>query len=98
VKASFHPEAAAEHLAHTARYEAAQRGLGARYIAAVEAAAAYVSEAPHRFPVECEPGIRRYHLRSFPYTLFFREAEGGVYFYAIAPYRRDPDYWKQRLA
>lgn len=96
MKAGFHPEAEAEHLARIARYEEIQRGLGARYLATVEAAVAHICEAPHRFP-ECEPGIRRYHLRQFPYTLFFREFGGGVYFYAIAPYRRDPDYWKERV-
>ncbi len=96
MKAGFHPEAAAEYLAHIDQYEKKQRGLGERYMTVVEVAVAYICEAPHRFPVECEPEIRRYHLRTFPYTLFFRESEGIVYFYAIAPYRRNPDYWRQR--
>ncbi len=96
MKAAFHPEAAAEHLAHIVRYEEKQPGLGGRYLAEFEAAVAYICEGPHRFPVECQPGIRRYHLRTFPYTLFFRELEGSVYFYAVAPYRRDPNYWKPR--
>jgi hypothetical protein len=27
---------------------------------------------------------------------FFRETGSGVFIHAIAPYRRDPEYWKQR--
>lgn len=96
MKAGFHPAAEAEHLAQIADYERVQPGVGARYEAAVEAAIAYIGSGPSRFPVACEPGIRRYVLKHFPFTVFFREVAGGFHIYAVAPHRRDPDYWKER--
>ncbi|HMO47021.1 MAG TPA: type II toxin-antitoxin system RelE/ParE family toxin [Rubrivivax sp.] len=92
----FHPEAQAEHLAQIAYYEGVQAGVGARCAAAVEAAIAHIDSDPLRFPVACEPGIRRCPLKRFPFTVFFRESAGGFYIYAVAPHRRDPDYWKTR--
>ncbi len=65
----FNPEARAEHLEHVAYYESRQPGLGARYLAAFNAAMVNVCTAPHRYKVEFPPNIRRYRVLGFPYNI-----------------------------
>ena len=55
----FHPEAQAEHLETVAYYETRRAGLGASYLAEFESILELVCEAPTRYPIELNPGIRR---------------------------------------
>jgi toxin ParE1/3/4 len=97
VNYGFHAAAEAEHLEQVAYYELQRVGLGARYLAEVEGALQFVSGAPHRFPIERAPNIRRFRIKRFPYTLIFREADGIVQVLAVAHHRRRPGYWVSRL-
>ena len=45
---------------------------------------------------EVERGIRRYHLKSFPYTLIYRVSGREVLVAAVAHQRRRPGYWQAR--
>ena len=45
----FNPAARIEYLEHVAYYESRQPGLGARYLAAFDAAMVKVCDAPHRY-------------------------------------------------
>ena len=58
MKVLFLPAAEAEHLEQVAYYESKQTGLGARYLAEVNAALEYIAEAPHRFRVVRRPALR----------------------------------------
>jgi toxin ParE1/3/4 len=58
----FHPAAEAEHLDQIAYYELQRDGLGGRYLAAVEGALQVICSAPHRYPLERRPNIRRFGL------------------------------------
>ncbi len=93
----FHPEAEAEHLETVAYYETRQAGLGASYLSEFEYALEQVCEAPHRYPIERQPDIRRMRLRRFPFTVFFRESEDTVQVLGVAHHRRRPSYWLSRL-
>jgi hypothetical protein len=97
VRVAFLPEAESEHLKQVAYYEAQQTGLGARYLAEVNAALEYICEAPLRFPIARPPALRRLGLRRFPFTIFFRELSGVVQVVAVAPHRRRPGYWSGRF-
>jgi hypothetical protein len=74
----FNPAARVEHLEHVAYYESRQSGLGARYLAAFDAAMVKVCEAPHRYKVEFPPDIRRYRVPGFPYNILYRQVGVGV--------------------
>jgi toxin ParE1/3/4 len=93
----FHPAAESEHLEQVAYYELQRDGLGARYLAEVEGALQVICGAPHRYPLERAPNIRRFGLKEFPYTLIFRESSGVVQVLAVAHHRRRPGYWLARL-
>ncbi len=93
----FHPEARVEHLEHVAYYESRQPGLGARYLAAFDAAMVKVCEAPQRYRVEFPPDIRRCRVPGVPYNILYRQVGADIEVLVIAPYRRRPGYWLGRL-
>jgi hypothetical protein len=78
----FNEAARVEHLEHVAYYEERRPGLGARYLAAFEAAMVKVCESPERYCVELHPGIRRFRVPGFPYNILYRlsrtDIEPGV--------------------
>jgi len=93
----FNPAARIEYLEHIAYYESRQSGLGARYLAAFDAAMFKVCVAPHRYKVEFPPDIRRYRVPGFPYNILYRQVGSDVEVLVIAPHRRRPDYWLGRF-
>ena len=97
MKVLFLPAAEAEHLEQVAYYESKQTGLGARYLAEVNAALEYIAEAPHRFRVVRPPALRQLDLKLFPFAIYFRESDDVVFIAAVAPHRRRPGYWHGRL-
>lgn len=93
----FNEAARVEHLEHVAYYEACQIGLGARYLAAFEAAMRNVCSAPDRYRVEYPPNIRRYRVPGFPYNILYRLAGSEIEVLVVAPHRRRPGYWLGRV-
>ena len=93
----FNEAARIEHLEHVAYYEEQRRGLGARYLAAFEAAMVKVCENQERYRVELALGIRRYRVPGFPYNILFRLSGTDIEVLVVAPHRRRPGYWLGRL-
>ena len=93
----FGPAARAEHLEHVAYYEAQQLGLGARYASAFDSAMSRVCEAPLRYHIEFPPGIRRFRVPGFPFNILYRQTAADIEVLAIAPHKRRPGYWHDRL-
>jgi len=93
----FSEAARVEHLEHVACYEEQRPGLGARYLAAFEAAMFKVCENSDRFRVELAPGIRRYRVPGFPYNILYRQSGTEIEVLVVAPHRRRPGYWLGRL-
>jgi hypothetical protein len=92
----FHEAARVEHLEHVAYYEDRQPGLGARYLAAFEAAMVNVCDAPDRYRVEFPPSIRRFRVPGFPFNILYRQVGADIEVLVIAPHRRRPGYWLGR--
>lgn len=93
----FHPAARAEHFEHVVYYESRQPGLGARYLAAFDAAMDKICTAPLRHKLVSQPNIRRYRMPGFPYDVLYRHVDDEVEVLVVAPHRRRPDYWIGRL-
>ena len=93
----FHPAAEAEHLESVAYFESKRPGLGASYLAEFERTIDTACGAPHRYPVEKQPDVRRIRMKRFPFTILFRESLGNVQVLAVAHHRRRPQYWLGRL-
>ena len=73
----------------------------------IQAAESFVGEATNAFALiasaptiwpHFEAGTRRYVLRKFPYSIIYRETQGGIEVIAIAHHKRRPRYWRGRLS
>ena len=93
----FSDAARVEHLEHVAYYEEQRPGLGARYLAAFDAAMVKVCENPQRYRVEHAPGIRRFRAPGFPYNILYRQSGTDIEVLVVPPHRRRPGYWLGRL-
>ena len=92
----FHPAAEIEYLESIAYFESKKPGLGATYLEDYERIMKNICQAPHRYPIEKQPDIRRVKMNKFPYFILFRESSNIVQVLAVAHYRRRPQYWLGR--
>ena len=72
-------------------YEAQLPGLGAAFLAELEAAMRFVRAAPEMYPVVPErPKVRRVLLHRFPYRVFYRlEPSGDILVLACLHVRQE---------
>jgi toxin ParE1/3/4 len=97
----FHSEAAEEYLAATRYYlDKASPLVAAAFVAEIEAAIQTLLAYPTTWPVIERPQIRRYLLRRFPYSLYYRwELEHDrISIYAVMHFSRRPGYWRDRIS
>ena len=92
----YHPKADDEVLESARFYEARNKGLGWRFLRAVQDAEARIARSPHAFPFFDDP-IRKCVLAGFPFNLLFRIDDEGLFVVAVAHQRRRPGYWRRRL-
>ncbi len=94
-RASFNSLAEAELVEAVCYYESESPGLGRRFLLAVEAAIAQVTEHPLAgSPLGSH--VRRSPVSQFPYQLLYRVEEVEIRFLALMHKRRRPNYWVQR--
>jgi toxin ParE1/3/4 len=94
-RARFIAGARKEFLAEITYYNEAQSGLGLRFTAAVEEAAARAVA----FPLAGSPSVantRRVFLKGFPFSLFYRPEGDGIVIFAVSHHARRPNYWVGR--
>lgn len=96
----FHSEAADEYLAATRYYlDHASPLIAPTFVAEVEAAIKTLLASPTTWAVIEEPQIRRYLLKQFPYSVYYRweSEQDRVSIYAVMHFSRRPGYWRSRL-
>lgn len=93
----FHREAEAEFTEAVRYYADIGPRLGVRFCDEVEAAIADVCAHPARFR-RIDPPVRRRLLANFPYALLYLDEPDCIWIVAVAPLKRDPGYWRERLA
>jgi toxin ParE1/3/4 len=94
-RARFIAPARLELLAEVLHYNETEPGLGTRFVAAVEEAAARAlafprAGSPTRF------NARRVLLKGFPFALIYRPEPDGIVVFAVAHHKRHPYYWRSR--
>lgn len=92
----LHPEADAEFLDEVRYYAAISPELGARFYDEISALLRVACAHPHRYRI-FDPPLRRVLAREFPYAVLYAVKADYVWVIAIAPLKRDPDYWRHRL-
>ena len=94
-RARFITAARIEFFAEIIYYNEAQPGLGERFNAAVEEAAARAVA----FPLSGSPSrsnTRRIIVKGFPYAIVYRPEANGIVIFAVAHHARRPYYWQSR--
>lgn len=76
-------------------YEARQAGLGAQFVAAVQAVFDRVSANPKLYAV-VRRDIRKGVVAGFPYSVYYREQQARVVVIAVFHSSRDPAIWQGR--
>jgi len=69
-------------------YESQRAGLGAEFLAEIDATIQVLSRAPQRHAIYYR-GFRRVLARRFPYKLFYRVEEDQIIIFRILHVRRD---------
>lgn len=95
-RARFIAAARLEFLSEVIYYSETQAGLGGRFTAAVEEAAA----RSLAFPLAGSPyrsNTRRVLVKDFPFSLIYRPEPEGIVIFAVAHQARRPYYWQSRV-
>jgi len=91
----FRPEAL-DDLAEAFQWHETQRsGLGAEFMAAVDAKLEQVQAGPNQFP-RARGLIRRAIVHRFPYGIFFVAHSEFINVIAVMHHARDPKHWRRR--
>jgi toxin ParE1/3/4 len=92
----FLPGAQLEYRAASDYYDAQLRGLGDRFVAAVQAAIQRIQRNPKGFGRYKRSYYRFCVVRRFNYVIYFRELRDRIRIVAVAHGRRRPGYWRRR--
>jgi plasmid stabilization system protein ParE len=92
----IHPEATKE--ARDARqwYEARNQVAAAEFVEEMKAGVQKILDSPARWS-SVSPGIQKYRLHRFPYSLIYRQTPTTIRIIAVAHGHRRPGYWKSRV-
>lgn len=91
----FHGEALGEFAAQAVYYESKSKGLGEKFITAIEAATRIAREFPEMgAPFKHE--TRRVFPKKFPFSVVYRVFAEEIVILAVAPDARKPGYWRNR--
>jgi len=96
VKARFTSSAEVELQEAVSFYEAAENGLGARFLDEVEAVVARILAHPAAWTL-MSPRTRRCRTHRFPYGLFYQIRANEILIISVMDLRRDPTRWEQYL-
>ena len=77
-------------------YEAAQSGLGAEFLAEVEATTHLIEAHPQAW-MALSLRTRRCRTHRFPYGLFYQVRPDEILIVSVMDLRRDPKRWEQHL-
>ncbi len=92
----LHPEADAEFLDELRHYAEISPGLGDRFYEEISTLLRRACAHPRRYRL-FDPPVRRVLAADFPHAVLYVVKADYVWVLAVAPLKRDPDYWKHRL-
>ncbi|MBV9743866.1 MAG: type II toxin-antitoxin system RelE/ParE family toxin [Acidobacteriia bacterium] len=92
----YHEAAEQELLSEIGYLENCAEDLGRRFLTEILKAEDFLVEFPEAAE-ELLPGIRKYSLRKFRYSLIYVVEQDAIYVLAIAHQSRRPGYWITRI-
>ena len=94
---AFHPDAEVEYTQVAQYYAAIAPDLGVRFYDEIEWLITQARRQPNRF-FRFSPPARRALARKFPYSVVFLDEPDRVWIVAVMHAKRQPGYWRGRLA
>ena len=91
----LHPLAEEEMIQAAGFYESQQSGLGKRFLIAVQDGMNRMALNPRLYPI-IYLDVRRCMVKTFPFSILFREKRDKLVVMSVMHMHRDPDYWKIR--
>jgi plasmid stabilization system protein ParE len=91
----WHPEARLEAVEAAGWYADRSETAARDFLSELDRGLEQILRAPERW-LEEPPGVRRFLLHRFPYSIVYRVRDGNVQVVAIAHAHRRPEYWKSR--
>ena len=95
-KVRYHPAARAEFLRQVEYYADISARLAEHFDRAVHTTETQAANTPEAWP-KYKGMTRRVVDRQFKFSLVYLHSADEVYIVAVAPMRRDPGYWRERL-
>jgi mRNA-degrading endonuclease RelE of RelBE toxin-antitoxin system len=95
VKVEFNESADKELVKAHAYYEAQQAGLGTDFVAEISLGLSQIDAKPDLWRM-ISPGVRRYLVHRFPYSIVYKIYGETIRVIAIAHSHRRPGYWRGR--
>jgi len=96
ITVKYHQAAEDELLGEIGYLEMRVPGLGRRFLAEVRTAEDRIARYPESAP-EVAPGIRKYPLHKFPFSILYSIEYDGLLILEVAHHRRRPRYWAGRV-
>jgi len=93
----YHPEALQEYAGAAEYYTDIEQELGGRFFDEVEGLILDFQRAPDRYR-RVDPPARRHFSDVFPYAMIYLEEWDHLWIVALMHMKRNPVYWKERLA
>lgn len=93
---AYRPVARAEFDEATAWHERKKRGLGTRFVAAVQKVLDAITSNPQRYPVVFGDDVREGIVSRFSYCVYYRVKPGRIVVLAVFHTSRDPAIWQSR--
>ena len=97
MKVVLHPRADAEFLFAQQRYTDASTPLGRRFYDEITSVFRRIIEHPLRYK-QFDPPARRLFANGFPYAVVYVVRPDAIWIIAVMHVRREPGYWKERMA
>ena len=93
----FHPEARVELAEAALHYASIHPELGQRFYNEIDRLISEILPMPGIFRFMRQPA-RRHFSREFPYGIIYVERPDDIWIVAVMHLRREPGYWRHRLA
>lgn len=77
-------------------YESRRRGLGLRFVAALQQTLQSISNHPERYAEVC-PGVREALVSRWPFCVYYQIQSDHVLILAVFHTSRDPSKWQSRV-
>jgi hypothetical protein len=92
----LHPDALSEFIEAGLQYTDISISLGNAFYRNFESSIELIRKFPESCPL-LEENVRKCVIIRFSYNILYEEFDSVIYIWAVAPQKKDPEYWRDRI-